>query len=191
MSGPNKPRGRIAGLLMGIGVIVLPIFLGTVRRQDPEKEYLQESIAQGHEVRDLSVRGIVWFGIGLLLMGACALIVSTTVLVVSSKQGGISYQYPPININNAPAPTLPPEPRLEQVPGLQLQGLRSQEDQLLNTYGWIDQKAGAVHIPIDRAIELMLQRGLPSRPAGQGNFQDNGKQSPSYPSSGRQQESFP
>ncbi len=191
MSGPNMPRGRIAGLLMGIGVIVLPILLGTVRGKDPEKEHLQESIEQGHEVRDLSVRGIVWFGVGLLVIGACTLIVATAVLVASSKQGGISYQYPPANINNAPAPTLPPEPRLEEVPGQQLQSLRSHEDQLLNTYGWIDQKAGTVHIPIDRAIDLLLQRGMLSRPAGQGNFQDNGQQSPSYPSSGRQQESFP
>ncbi len=191
MSGPEKPRGRIAGLLMGIGVIVLPILLGTVRRKDPDKEQLQESMKQGHEVRDLSVRGILWFGVGLLAMGACALIVSTAVLVVSSKQGGISYQYPPANLNNAPAPTLPPEPRREAVPGEQLQQLRSHEDQLLNTYGWIDQKAGTVHIPIDRAMDLLLQRGLPSRPAGQGQYQDNGQQSPSYPSSGREQEHFP
>jgi hypothetical protein len=35
----------------------------------------------------------------------------------------------------------------------------------LNEYGWVDRNAGTVHIPIDQAKELLLQRGLPSRPA--------------------------
>jgi len=38
--------------------------------------------------------------------------------------------------------------------------LMNQENQL-NSYGWVDQKAGVVHIPIDRAMELIVQRGLP------------------------------
>lgn len=191
MSGRNRPRGRIPGLLMGIGVVVLPILLGMVRRNSSEAEQMQASIAQGHEVRDLSVRGILLFGLGLLVMGACALAVTIGLLVFSSKQGGITYQYPPVNIGNAPTPILPPEPRLEDVAGLQLQRLRADEDALLHSYGWIDQQAGTVHIPIERAIDLLLERGLPARPAGQGGSQDNGQQSPSYPSSGRQQERFP
>jgi len=34
----------------------------------------------------------------------------------------------------------------------------------LNSYDWIDQKAGTVRIPIDRAMQLLAQRGLPTRP---------------------------
>jgi hypothetical protein len=34
----------------------------------------------------------------------------------------------------------------------------------IHGYGWVDQRAGVGHVPIERAKELLLQRGLPSRP---------------------------
>jgi hypothetical protein len=40
------------------------------------------------------------------------------------------------------------------------QFLVNQENQL-NSYGWVDEKAGVAHIPIERAMELMVQRGIP------------------------------
>lgn len=43
--------------------------------------------------------------------------------------------------------------------------LLKQEDQL-NSYGWVDQQAGVAHIPIDRAMDLIVQRGLPVLPQG-------------------------
>jgi hypothetical protein len=46
--------------------------------------------------------------------------------------------------------------------------LLQQEDQL-NSYGWVNQQSGVAHIPIKRAMDLVVQRGLPVRPAGQQN----------------------
>jgi hypothetical protein len=43
--------------------------------------------------------------------------------------------------------------------------LVNQENQL-NSYGWVDEKAGVAHIPIERAMELTVQRGLPVCPQG-------------------------
>jgi len=43
-----------------------------------------------------------------------------------------------------------------------LQVLQAREDELLNTYGWTDPNRGIVRIPIDRAIDLVAQRGLPA-----------------------------
>jgi len=43
--------------------------------------------------------------------------------------------------------------------------LLKQEDQL-NSYGWVDQQAGVAHIPIERAMDLIVQRGLPVLPQG-------------------------
>jgi hypothetical protein len=34
-----------------------------------------------------------------------------------------------------------------------------------NTYGWVNQAAGAIRLPIERAKDLVLERGLPVRPA--------------------------
>jgi hypothetical protein len=42
--------------------------------------------------------------------------------------------------------------------------LQAHEDELLNNYGWVDQDAEVVRIPIERAMELLLERGLPTRP---------------------------
>jgi hypothetical protein len=45
--------------------------------------------------------------------------------------------------------------------------LRIQEDAILESYGWVDQKSGVVHIPIDEAMKVVAQQGLPVRPATQ------------------------
>ncbi len=191
-SDPQK-RGRIASLMMAVGVIALPFLLGLfrVRKQNPESEQLQDSIEHGYERRDLSIRGILLFMAGLVIMGGIVLIVTTALLVFSSRQGGITFSFPPVNLSNVPPPSPPAAPGLESVPGQTIQGLRSSEDQTLHSYGWVDQKNGVVRIPIDRAIDLLSQQGLPSRPAGESQFQDQGTQSPSYPSSGRMQEKYP
>ena len=43
--------------------------------------------------------------------------------------------------------------------------LHAREDLLLNNYSWVDQAQGKVRIPIERAMELIAQRGLPVAPA--------------------------
>lgn len=58
-----------------------------------------------------------------------------------------------------------PEPRLEVNERSQLNDVRLHEEEVLNSYGWADQKGGIAHIPIDRAMALIAQRGLPTAPA--------------------------
>jgi hypothetical protein len=55
----------------------------------------------------------------------------------------------------------------EATPDDTLRQLRATEETALTTYGWVDRDNGIVHIPIDRAMDLILQRGLPTRPQGQ------------------------
>ena len=57
-----------------------------------------------------------------------------------------------------------PQPRLETDETTEINNFRMQEEQTLNSYGWVDHSAGVVHIPIDRAMQLLAQRGLPTRP---------------------------
>jgi hypothetical protein len=59
-----------------------------------------------------------------------------------------------------------PTPRLEINERSQLDGKWINEEQALDTYGWVDQQAGVAHIPIDRAMDLIVQRGLPTAPTG-------------------------
>jgi hypothetical protein len=57
-----------------------------------------------------------------------------------------------------------PQPRLETHETVEVDAFRLQEAQTLHSYGWVDEQAGVVRIPIDRAMELLAQRGLPTRP---------------------------
>lgn len=57
-----------------------------------------------------------------------------------------------------------PEPRLEDNERTELAPFRYQEEQILNSYGWVDQNAGVARIPIQRAMDLIVQRGLPTAP---------------------------
>lgn len=57
-----------------------------------------------------------------------------------------------------------PQPRLEPDERTEINGFLLKEEQTLETYGWVDEKAGVVRIPIERAMELIAQRGLPTTP---------------------------
>ena len=60
---------------------------------------------------------------------------------------------------------LPPAPRLQANVREDIDAHRRSEEHILTSYGWIDRDAQVVRIPIEQALELTLERGLPSRPA--------------------------
>lgn len=60
----------------------------------------------------------------------------------------------------------PPAPNLQMQPFKDIYVLHEGEAQKLGSYGWVDKDGGVVRVPIDRAMELLLQRGLPARADG-------------------------
>ena len=59
-----------------------------------------------------------------------------------------------------------PAPFLQTQPFRDIYSLREDEAKRLGGYGWVDKEGGVTRIPVDRAIELMLQRGFPTRAEG-------------------------
>lgn len=57
-----------------------------------------------------------------------------------------------------------PEPRLETDERSEINDFVYHQEETLNSYGWVDQSAGVVRIPIDRAMQLVAERGLPTVP---------------------------
>jgi hypothetical protein len=57
-----------------------------------------------------------------------------------------------------------PAPRLQIDPPADLSATRQAEAKRLSAYGWVDRDRNIVHVPIDRALELTLERGLPGWP---------------------------
>jgi hypothetical protein len=122
-----------------------------------EEEQIQHS-STGHETRDAEIRPVVFTGIGLAvvlavigLIGYCMFRFLTTNTAIDVRENPMA----------AGASQVPPTPRLEEHPALEIRQLHAQEERTLSSYGWADKKAGRVRIPIDRAMELYLQRGFP------------------------------
>lgn len=60
-------------------------------------------------------------------------------------------------------PKRPPFPVLQVSPSADLNFFRKKEQAQLETYGWINRTSGIVRVPIERAMELVLNQGLPAR----------------------------
>ena len=59
--------------------------------------------------------------------------------------------------------SLPPEPRLQVNAAVDLIRMHDVENVTLNNYAWVDTSSGKVRIPIERAMAILAERGLPSR----------------------------
>jgi hypothetical protein len=113
--------------------------------------------------RGVNVKVIVAFAVGTILFAVGSIL---------ALNGMLHYFEMRENANQA-RPTgpdidrgeLPPEPRLQEHAVRDLQQMRATEDQILNSYQWVDQQRGAVRIPIDRAMEL-IARGINSHRKG-------------------------
>ena len=46
---------------------------------------------------------------------------------------------------------------------MDLEAFQAREEIELHSYGWVNRSSGIVRIPIERAMELLLQKGLPAR----------------------------
>ncbi len=125
-----------------------------------------------HETRDASIRSLTVFAVGLFVVLAMTLLAMRGVFDYFVRRQGLG---PPASpLKEADVRTLPPagQPRLQVTPAQDLKQYRETQDAVLNSYGWVDQKAGIVRIPIDRAMDLLLERGLPIRTSAQGRPQE-------------------
>ena len=138
-----------------------------------------------YERRDIGVAGVLYFLAGLAFAGIVIHFVVTGVFHELEKRNEQQQTAVSPLVTNAPTDTrhLPaeyktdaesrdyekylkqnfPTPQLETDERGQLNKIRLNEEQTLSTYGYVDQSAGTVRIPIERAMDLIVQRGLPVR----------------------------
>lgn len=116
----------------------------------------------GYETRDAGVKGILWAGGILAVLAVVAALVAFGLFQFLYRRP----QLVPPNPMAAEQQEFPTEPRLEANPAAGYQELRSTEQQRLDSYGWVDREKGIVHIPIERAMEIQLERGFPTRTEG-------------------------
>jgi hypothetical protein len=120
----------------------------------------------GHETTDAEIAPLVRFAVFLAAtVIVCALVVIGLYKYLDEReQAEKAGRYP---LAAGMVRPLPPRPRLQTYPFDDIKELRKQENQVLDHYAWVDQNAGVVRIPIERAIDVLAEKGLPFRQAGQ------------------------
>jgi hypothetical protein len=161
----------------------------TTRHNPSDPDDLTENPRVAYEHGDADVFTISKYGIGLAF----------GVLIAASAMWGLFAWFQAqdrAEVNNVPKsvldarPKLPPSPRLQATPKLDLREFRAAEDRMLGSYGWVDPARQIVRIPIEQAMAAVVKKGLPSKPVqtGEGLDQDGYRLLPEYSSSGRTSE---
>jgi hypothetical protein len=116
---------------------------------------------EGYEHSDADVRSLLKFGLSLFVVLVVVLISMRWMFFFFAEVQKLGPPASPFE----DARVLPPQPRLQVQPGVDLRTYCEGQLQQLNTYGWVDPNNEVVRIPVDRAMDLIISRGLPARPA--------------------------
>jgi len=132
-----------------------------------------------YERRDIGSAGVLYFLLALAVAGVFVHFVVSGIYSYLDKRTEANQTPMSPLVTNTPTDTrhLPgdykdylkqnfPAPQLEIDERNQLDSIRINEAQVLSSYDYIDKNAGTVRIPIDRAMDLIAQRGLPLRTQG-------------------------
>src|SRR5579864_6783865 len=116
-----------------------------------------------HETRDAYLPALVILGGVMAMTIAVALIGMRFLFFSYAKARPAGPGEAPFAIQRV----LPPEPRLQPTPRRDLAAYLGEQKKELDTYEWLDRQNGVVHIPITRAMQLLLKEGLPVSRLGQ------------------------
>ncbi|HEY6291907.1 MAG TPA: hypothetical protein VI455_10155 [Terriglobia bacterium] len=112
-----------------------------------------------HEKTDAPVYSAAILGGAFVVLLVFGVVVGYLAFRFFSSQESLGPPASPL----ASARRLPPEPRL-QVNGYQdWVAYQKRQQDILNSFGWVDAGAGVVRIPIDQAMDDLLKKGLPVR----------------------------
>ncbi len=125
-------------------------------------EELEQIEQTPYEARDLSVRGMVQFLalIFFTIIGSLIICYFIYLWILPKEEPNL-----PSVRKEALERRLPPEPRVQGFPMRDWEQFHAQQIEKITTYA-VDPKTGTARIPVERAKELILQRGLPGASGG-------------------------
>ena len=121
--------------------------------------------SEGYERRDANIPALLKFALGLALLIAVTLVAMKWTFSIFDK-------LMPLGAPAAPfeqARQLPPSPMIQAAPHMELKDYCAAQQKNVEGYAWVDQQQGTVRIPVDRAMDLILEKGLPARAASAGS----------------------
>ncbi|HYT66329.1 MAG TPA: hypothetical protein VEL51_07935 [Vicinamibacterales bacterium] len=115
-----------------------------------------------HEHGDVNVHSVLWFA---ALLGIIVLSMNASMWAMFRVLQHYERKNDPYLTPLAPtAGETAPEPRLQTTPWTDLRKFRAEQRNSVDGYGWVDEKLGVAHIPIAKAKEMLLQKGIAVRP---------------------------
>ncbi len=120
-----------------------------------------DNLEVGHERSDVSIRGILVFGVGLFIAAVVIHLLMWWLFNYFAARAEKSGRPLPALMARDATESVPPEPRLQVSPPHDLQEMRVAEEAILHNYGWVDQQTSTVRIPVERAMQILAERGLP------------------------------
>lgn len=122
-----------------------------------------EALKAGHEVAEITARPIVIFLVVILVISVLAFIAMYGFFRYLAADA--AHRSPKVTTLARQGDTRqPPEPRLQVYPDVDWAAYRASQNSLLSGYAWIDRDSLIVRVPVARAAEMVLRRGLPARP---------------------------
>ena len=122
------------------------------------------------ESRDVDTATILAYLLYLGLAVVVAAIVSIFIFRFTMSNAASSESSMPPS-HQGVGPTMPPEPRLQGVPGHgndpqeDLREKIAADDSANTQVGWVDKQNGIAQIPVEDAMKIIISKGLPSTPA--------------------------
>jgi hypothetical protein len=117
-----------------------------------------------HEVNfessDVDASSLLKYGFVLVVTTAVVVVLLWRLYFVFVAREAARQPPPPILKVDPEAMTVP-LPNLQAQPTLDLTAFRAREDGVLHSYGWVDKEKSVVRIPIEEAMRIVLERGLP------------------------------
>ena len=132
---------------------------------------LPEHDTVAFETRDVKARTIYIYLAVLAVSVVLSYVVCVFVLRITTKIAADSdTPPPPVRMEMKDYLTMPPEPRLQGVPGhgtdpqYDLREKMRDDNEANEKAGWIDQTNGIAQIPVQDAMKIVAEKGLPAVP---------------------------
>lgn len=122
-----------------------------------------------YEKEDVNEKSSFWFGVVILVVMVVTAF-ATKPLYDLLAERETATQAPAAYVADSDMEALePPGPRLQVRPEVDLEAFRARENAILASYAWVDKEQGIVRIPVEEAMRLVAERGVPAFPSEGGD----------------------
>ena len=128
---------------------------------DLSRDYLQQL---GYEPRDVSlpvlIKWLIILFVGMAVTAAGTWVMYQVFVAEEPNQNARSLD---VNMRKIPPP---PNPLLQGYPLDDIHDFRDKEAERLDGYAWRDRAKGIATIPVDKALDIVAEKGLPTKQPG-------------------------